>query len=86
MIEAQKQTTCLLISQLGHAGSKAWFLLTTLAPGNTLLPETTLTALGVEHRCSKRSASVLTASVCFDGLTESLDLCQKFPRMSLSGI
>lgn len=76
----------LLISQLGHAGSKAWFLLTTLAPGNTLLPETTLTALSVEHRCSKRSASVLTASVCFDGLTEYLDLCQKFSRKRLSGI
>lgn len=86
MIEAQKQTMWLLISQLGHAGSKAWFPLTTPAPGNTVLPETTLTALSVEHRCSKKSASVLTASVCFDGLMESLDLCQIFPRMSLSGI
>lgn len=45
MAEAQKQTMCLLISQLGHAGSKAWFLLTALAPGNTLLPETTLSVL-----------------------------------------
>lgn len=75
-----------LISQLGHAGSKTWFLLTALAPENTLLPETTLTALSVEHRCSKISASVLTASVCFDGLRESLDLCQKFSRASLGGI
>lgn len=85
MIEAQKQTAWLLISQLGHAGSKAWFLLTTVTPENTLLPETTLTALDVEHRCSKRSTSVLTASVCFDGHRESFDLSQRCPRMSLSG-
>jgi len=45
-----------------------------------------LTALSVENRCSKISTSVLTASVCFDGLRENLDLCQKFSRMSLSGI
>lgn len=69
-----------------HAGSKAWFLLTVPAPENTLLPEITLTALSVENRCSKISTSVLTASVCFDGLRENLDLCQKFSRMSLSGI
>lgn len=75
----------LLITQLGHAGSKTCFLLTMLAPGNTLLPETALTALSVEHRCSEISDSVLTASVCFDGLTESLDLFQKFSRMSASG-
>lgn len=73
MIEAQKQTMRLLIRQLGHAGGKAWFLLTTPASGNTLLPENTLTALNVEHRCSKKPASVHTALVCFDGLAESLD-------------
>jgi len=73
MMKAQKRTMWLLISQLGHAGSKAWFLLTALASGNMLLSETTLTALSVEHRCSKRSASVLTASLCFDGFMESLD-------------